>query len=201
MTDKRRATALIFCILLHAAIATAIFAQPIGIDLDPSKTKIGFTLSDVLHTVHGTFKLKSGHIDVNPESKAISGQVVVDAASGESGSGARDSRMNKNILETDRYPEITFSPTAIQGDILATSSSVTVIGWFAIHGQRHQLSIPMQVRMSGGEAVATGKFVVPYVAWGMKNPSTFLIHVNQQVDIDLTVAGSIAPGSGKAPAF
>ncbi len=178
------------CLLLLAVSAAALCAQPIAIDLDPSKTRIEFTLSDVLHTVHGTFQLKSGHVDVDPESKTISGQFVVDASSGESGSGARDSRMKKNILEVGRYPEITFTPISMEGNLSSASASVVVVGWFGIHGQRHKLSIPVNVELSGGKAVATGKFVVPYVAWGMKNPSTFILRVNQQVDISITAVGS-----------
>ena len=80
----------------------------------------------------------------------------------------------------------------MEGDLApAAPSSVTVEGWFQIHGQRHQLSIPMQIQMSGTEATAKGRFVVPYVAWGMKNPSTFILRVNQQVDIDVT---TVIPG-------
>ena len=178
-------------VLAPAIVASALFGQPVTVDLDPSKTQIDFTLGDVLHTVHGSFKLKSGHLEFDPQSKAISGQAVVDAASGDSGSNGRDSRMKKNILETDKYPEITFAPTGMQGDFSGGSANVTVAGWFTIHGQRHQVSIPMQVKMSGEEVVAHGKFVVPYVAWGMKNPSTFVLRVNQQVEVEVTAVGPL----------
>lgn len=164
-----------------------------AINLDPSKTQIEFTLADVLHTVHGTFKMKSGRLDLNPERKAISGQVIVDAASGDSGSGARDSRMRKHFLEADQYPEITFTATGMEGTLSPTgSSSVTITGWFAIHGQRHQLSVPMQIQMFGTQATAKGHFVVPYVAWGIRNPSTFILRVSQQVDIDISAVVSLA---------
>jgi polyisoprenoid-binding protein YceI len=184
---------LLRCVFLFVAATIGVCAQPITINLDPSKTQIEFTLGDVLHTVHGTFKLTSGRLEVNPGTRAIAGQVVVDAASGESGNAARDSRMRKNILESDRYPEITFTATGMQGDLALTApmSSITVEGWFQIHGQRHQISVPMQIQISGAEATAKGRFVVPYVGWGMKNPSTFILRVNQQVDIDVT---TVIPG-------
>jgi hypothetical protein len=35
-------------------------AQEVIIDLDPSKSTVQFALSAVLHTVHGTFKVKGG---------------------------------------------------------------------------------------------------------------------------------------------
>lgn len=184
--------ALFGCVLLTAAAIASIQAQPTAIDLDPSRTKIEFTLGDVLHTVHGTFKLKSGRLELDPGTTAISGEIVVDAASGESGSAARDSRMRKSILEVDRYPEITFTATGMDGKVSPYgSSSITVTGWFQIHGQRHQISVPMQIQIFGAQATAKGHFVVPYVAWGMKNPSTFILRVNQQVDIDVTAVVSM----------
>lgn len=190
----RRAFALLQCIFPFVAATVGVCAQPITINLDPSKTKIEFTLGDLLHTVHGTFKLKSGRLEFDPGTKAISGQVVVDASSGESGNATRDRRMRKNILESDRYAEITFTVTGIRGDLtLAASSSITVEGWFEIHGQRHRLSLLMQIQTSGAEATAKGRFVVPYVAWGMKNPSTFILRVNQQVDIDVTTVIPAVP--------
>lgn len=186
----------LFCLALLSAAATPGIDQPVAVKLDPTRTKIEFTLGDVLHTVHGTFKLKSGHFEVNPETHAVSGQVVVEAASGESGSAARDSRMRKNILEIDRYPEITFNADEIEGTIAPSGpSSITLTGWFTIHGDRHKLSIPMQIQMFGNQATAKGHFVVPYVAWGMKNPSTFILRVNQQVDIDVTAVVSMLPKS------
>ncbi len=189
---KRRAAVVLRCGMLCAAAVTPILAHSIAVDLDPAKTKIEFTLGDVLHTVHGTFKLQSGHIELNPATKAISGLVRVDAASGESGSRTRDKRMTKDILEAAQYPEVTFTPTALAGELSSASSTATVTGWFAIHGQRHQLSVPVQVRIAGREVSASGKFQVPYIAWGMKNPSTFLLHVNEQVQIEVTAVGSIA---------
>jgi polyisoprenoid-binding protein YceI len=184
--------ALLGCVFLNAAAMTNIQAQPIAIDLNPSRTKIEFTLGDVLHTVHGTFQLKSGRLELDPGMTSISGEIVVDAASGESGSAARDNRMKKSILEVDRYPEITFTATGMDGKVSSSgSSSITITGWFQIHGQRHQISVPMQIQMFGAQATAKGHFVVPYVAWGMKNPSTFILRVNQQVDIDVTAVVSI----------
>jgi polyisoprenoid-binding protein YceI len=178
---------------LAALVASALArSQQIAISFDPQKSTIGFTLGDVLHTVHGTFHLKAGHVLVDPATGAISGEIVVDAASGNSGNATRDRRMNRNILETDRYPEIKFVPEKISGSVPAVgSSSVQVAGWFTIHGASHEIRIPLETQISGPDITADGKFVVPYVAWGMKNPSTFLLRVNDKVEIDLKAAGHI----------
>jgi polyisoprenoid-binding protein YceI len=173
-------------------IAPLLSAQAATIDLDRSKTKINFTLTDVLHTVRGTFHLKQGRIQFDPAAKTISGEVIVDAASGDSGSSARDGRMSKNVLESQRYPEIRFTPANIAGTVsLINSSPLTVTGAFEIHGQRHQLTIPMDVRVDGETVTARGKFVVPYVAWGMKDPSTFVLRVDKKVTVEIVAIGRV----------
>src|SRR5579862_1345434 len=90
-------------------------AEDMRLTLDPVATHVKFILPDVLHTVHGEFTLKSGAIEFDPVTARASGAIVVDAASGESGSRGRDSRMHKNILESAMFPEITFVPDRVDG--------------------------------------------------------------------------------------
>src|SRR5580658_7184066 len=95
--------------LLALAISGAASAQETVLQIDPAHTKVEFTLGDVLHTVHGTFTLKRGDVRFDNSGKAA-GELVVDAASGQTGSETRDRRMNAVILESARYPEIVFRP-------------------------------------------------------------------------------------------
>jgi polyisoprenoid-binding protein YceI len=174
------------------SITPLLCGQAATIELDPSKTKLTFTLADVLHTVRGTFRLKQGRIHFDAATETISGEVIVDAASGDSGSAARDGRMRRSVLESQRYPEIRFTAENLRGSFSSTnSSSVSVTGMFEIHGQRHQVTIPMQVRVDGESVTARGEFVVPYVAWGMKDPSTFLLRVDKKVTIGILAMGRL----------
>jgi polyisoprenoid-binding protein YceI len=179
------------------AVWIVIFALPthaeqLSAELDKAKTKIAFTLTDVLHTVHGVFQLEEGRIMLDPQTSEIAGDIVVDAASGNSGSGARDRRMTREILEAQRFPEARFAPTNLTGSLAAMGSSkAEVRGSFFIHGQVHQITIPFQIEISPQEITATGKFTVPYVEWGMKNPSNFIFKVNDKVEIDLTAVGRL----------
>src|ERR1700730_11552276 len=84
--------------------ATRVAAQEMVLDLDPAQSEVNFTLSDVVHTVHGSFKLKSGTVRFDPTTGKAAGEVIVDVTSGNSGSPSRDSRMHKDILESSRYP-------------------------------------------------------------------------------------------------
>jgi len=177
-------------LLTVASIAAA--AQGLVFQLDPQHTAVDFTLSDVLHTVRGSFRLKQGSLRFDPASGRLSGEIVVDAKSGESGSGMRDRKMHREVLESDRYPEIVFRPDRVEGKVLPQGeSSVRVHGRFSIHGADHELTVPAEVDMSPEHWAATIHFAVPYANWGMKNPSTLFLRVSESVAIDITTAGTV----------
>jgi hypothetical protein len=41
----------------------------------------------------------------------------------------------------------------------------------------------------------TAHFVVPYVEWGMKNPSVLFLRVGDQVNINVQARGRVQPGT------
>ena len=172
--------------------STEAAAQDVNFRLDPQHTTITFTLGDVLHTVRGTFQLKEGALRLTAASGKLSGEIVVDAKSGESGSGMRDRKMHKEVLESDRYPDIVFRPDHVEGTVPRQGKSpVRVHGIFSIHGADHELTVPAEVETSPDHWSATLHFAIPYAAWGMKNPSTLFLKVSESVDIDLTASGSL----------
>src|SRR5258706_5112737 len=178
---------------LLAALAISGAAQDTAFQLDPAQTSVKFTLGDVLHTVRGTFQLKRGGLQFDPASGKISGEIVVDATSGDSGSGMRDRKMHKEVLESARFPEICFRPDRIEGAVASQGkSSLQVHGMFNIHGGGREITLPADVEMSADHWTATVHFTVPYEKWGMKNPSTLFLRVKDSVEIDLIAAGSVA---------
>ena len=179
--------------LLLAAFSLGSAAQDTTFQLDPAQTSVKFTLGDVLHTVKGNFQLKHGALQFEPVTGKVTGEIVVDAKSGESGSGMRDRKMHKEVLESQRYPEIAFRPDRIDGKVASQGkSSVQIHGMFNIHGVDREITVPAEVEMSPGHWTAIVHFTVPYAKWGMKNPSTLFLRVNDSVEIELTAAGSVA---------
>jgi len=164
---------------------TAANAEQKTFELDPVQTKVLFTLGDVLHTVHGTFRLKRGTIHLDDATGQASGELVVDATSGDSGSHGRDSKMHKEILESQKFPEIIFTPQRFKGTLTPTGKShLDVDGQFTIHGEAHPMTLAIEADFGNG-ATADTSFDVPYVKWGMKNPSTFILRVSDKVNIDI----------------
>ena len=177
---------------IAALTAVTATAGEIQLEIDATATEVVFSLPAMLHTVHGAFKVKSGRIRFDPSSGKASGEITVDATSGESGNNGRDSRMHKNVLESPRFPEISLVPDRFDGTLkLEGDSDVVLHGVFRIHGAEHELTIPTHVSIDGENLIATLKFSVPYVAWGMKNPSTLLLRVPDMVRIEAHAAGHL----------
>jgi polyisoprenoid-binding protein YceI len=169
-----------------------------ALEVPPSQGRVTFTLGSVLHTVHGTFALKSGRFTFDPATGKAAGEIVVDAASARTGNSGRDRRMHESILESGRYPEIVFRPDRIDGKVAPEGPSDAFLhGLFGIHGADHELSVPVHVDAVAGKYTATAHFAVPYVKWGMKNPSTLILRVSDKVEVDVNLVAQ-PPASASA---
>ncbi len=160
--------------------------------LDTAQSKVHYTVDSTLHTVHGTFALKSGSVHFDRDSGKVDGEIVVLAASGESGTTSRDQKMHKEVLQSDKYPEAIFRPAQIEGKVASSGSSdFKVHGTFVLHGSSHDLIVPVHAELNGENWKGTGKFDVPYIQWGLKNPSNFLLKVQPIVNIEIEMAGTL----------
>lgn len=184
------------CVLLLPLLlpAPSSVAQEVVFQLDPAQSGVRFTLPSTLHTVHGTFQLKEGTIHFNPATGEAGGSLVADAASGNSGNNGRDRRMHQQILEDQKYPEIVFTPQHVTGKLVPEGSSqIELQGLMSLHGQQHSITITMPVQINHDQVAADARFVVPYVQWGLKNPSTFILRVSDKVSIDVHAVGHLIP--------
>lgn len=199
LPSRRGASAGIATALLTPFLIAQTPAKTITVHLDPAKTEIHWTLSDVLHTVHGTFALKGGVIVFDPATGHAEGEVIVELDSGDSGNATRDRLMKEKILQTATYPEAIFHPDKVSSAPKpGTEQPITVTGTFTIHGKDHPLPLAMTVRTDGaGHVTAATQFAVPYVAWGMKDPSTFVLRVEKQVTVDVTAEGTVDANSAE----
>lgn len=177
-------------IVLSAACASA---QEVALELDPAGTRVAFALGATLHTVHGTFHLKRGNIRFDPATGKAGGELVVDATSGNTENDGRDHKMHGSVLESARYTEIVFTPDHVAGQLSGPGPwQVQLHGRLRIHGAEHELVLPVEARLGPDRFTATTHFAVPYIAWGLKDPSTFLLKVNDTVNIQIQAAGRVS---------
>lgn len=170
-------------------------AQQTRYQIDGAHSTVRFALGDTLHRFGGVFQIASANIAFDPASRQMSGKVVVDAASGDSGSHARDKRMKSDELQAEAFPSITFEPKTFSGNLAHSGSSqIQVSGVFTLVGQSHPITVPMSIQIDGNRCTATGQFDVPYIAWGLKDPSMLMVRMQKQVRIDLTLVGQISRG-------
>lgn len=187
------------CLCLVASAAphgpTPLDDKPSGtiaLLVNPSLSKIKWELNGSVHTVHGTFKVSRGTVEFDPATAKASGEIVVDARSGESGNDSRDKKMHNDVLESAKFGEIVFHPDRVEGKVASSgSSAIQIHGTFDIHGSKQQLTIPLQVELSADSWKGTAKFRVPYAAWGMKNPSNFFLKVDPSVELEVEMHGSL----------
>ena len=166
------------------------------VTFEPAKTQVTWTLGTTFHTVHGTFQLKSGTIQFDPATGKASGQIVVSAASGLSGDASRDKKMHSSVLESVRFPEVVFTPDQVKGKVASDGkSTIEVHGNFQLHGQGHEFTMPVEVDMKNGVANTTTKFAIPFLKWGLKNPSILVARVNEAVDVEIQATAKVTNGN------
>jgi polyisoprenoid-binding protein YceI len=180
--------------LITSVRARAIDAErEARLTLDPAHTTISFTLETITHTVHGTFKMKNATITIVPRTGEASGAIIVDAASGESGNGLRDLRMTNNVLEASLYPEIIFVPRKAEAQEAPQGQfHARLVGTLLLHGSSHELTLPLLIVRQGDDFTVRTQFNIPYVSWGLKDPSVLFLTVSKQVEIDITSVGHIS---------
>lgn len=101
--------------------------------------------------------------------------------------------MNKDILKVDQFTTVSFAPKAYRGMIVASGdSTIQVSGVFTLLGTGHDITVPMQIRIVGSTATAKAQFAVPYVQWGLRNPSFLFWKAENDVAVDLSLVGSVS---------
>ncbi len=191
---KRAQAALLVVTALGLARSSA--AEQVAVTLDPARTSIAFELGATLHSVHGTFRLERGEILYDTETGDAQGELVVAAASGESGNEKRDRDMHRKVLESHSHPTIALRPATIRGELAENgTSTLTVEGQMVLCGEDHPVQLPVEVTVEGSAVTVAATFEVPYVQWGMKDPSKFVLRVAKTVTVSVHAQGTMTPVS------
>jgi polyisoprenoid-binding protein YceI len=178
---------------LAVLLAPVALAQQQTFVANPDASEVKMTLKTTREVVNGTFHIQSGSLELDGSTAKMSGSVVVLAGSGKTGNGSRDKKMNKDILEVEQHATVSFEPKSYAGAIAPSGdSTIQATGIFTLLGTPHEITIPILVHLEGTTATAKAHFVVPYVQWGLKNPSFLIWKADNDVAIDLFLTGRLS---------
>jgi polyisoprenoid-binding protein YceI len=165
--------------------------------LEPAKTSVTFTLKATGHDISGTLPFAFGQIRFDTETGAASGEVTLDVRRSETGNSLRDWDMHKSVLETERYPVAVFRPSRVQGTLPSSGPCQLVLaGIVTFHGSEHVLNVPVRATVVGDSMTAEAVFDVPYVAWGLRDPSMLFLKVAPVVAVTVKTAASLRGEGG-----
>ena len=158
--------------------------------VDPEKTDVTFLLGATGHDVEGTLFLREGVLDLDPEQGTATGTLAIDAMRTVTGNTRRDKTMHKKVLHSEEHPLILFRAERLSGEW--GGGEIVIEGTVEIDGSVHPLSLPTQLEIDGETWQATVAFTVPYVEWGMHDPSLLFLKVAKVVEVTVNAAGSHA---------
>jgi polyisoprenoid-binding protein YceI len=192
MNAKRRTVVALAAAFTLAVLATGtVHAEPRVLVLDPAASKVGFTLDATGHDVEGTMAVRSGRLSFD-DSGAASGEIVLDLQSARTGNDSRDKTMHEQVLETKRFPTAVFRAESIEGAVAPSGTSqVTLGGTLSFHGGEHKVKLPARVDVQNGRVTADTKLTIPYVEWGLHDPSVMILRVAKVVTVDVHAQGAL----------
>lgn len=178
---------------LAVVLPASTLAQHQTFTVDPTASQVKMTLNTTHEVVNGTFHIQSGSVGFDRSSPRMSGLIIVLPDSGKTGNSSRDKKMHNDILRVAQFATITFAPKSYAGTIAPSGdSTIQASGVFTLLGTPHDLTIPMQIHLDGSKAAAKAHFVVPYVQWGLKDPSFMFWKAEHDVTIDLNLVGQVS---------
>jgi polyisoprenoid-binding protein YceI len=179
--------AALFCLSPLAATA-----EERTLVLDPERTELSFELGATGHDVHGILHVTGGTVHFDPATGAASGDIAIDARLTETGNAKRDKTMHKKVLESEGHPLIVFHAERIEGEVaLAGDSEFDLVGTVELLGVPHPLTLHTVASVTDGEVAATTTFPVPYIEWGLHDPSMMMLRVAKVVQVSVEAHGRL----------
>ena len=184
--------ALASLILLGLSLPALAAAETLR--LDPARSKLSFVLGATGHDVEGSLVLESGSLTFDRATGEAGGEILIDAKGTQTGSGSRDKKMHTEVLKSAEFPRIVFRPTRIEGPLpVSGKARIGLCGQLGLIGLEHEIVLPADVEIEGGRVKASAAFEIPFVAWGLEDPSILFLKVDKVVAVKLAVEGDLAP--------
>jgi polyisoprenoid-binding protein YceI len=171
--------------MVTAIFVAVLVAQATSYRIDPAACVAGFDLKATGHTVHGTTANVTGEVVVKPDTAdalKLSGKISIGAASLATGNDKRDATMHSKSLLVSSFPTIVFEPERFTPSGPAAPSGAivgTLTGRITIRGQSRPQKMSATLTPRGDRIVAAGTFDVPWLEFGVPDPSFFVVRVEK----------------------
>ena len=192
---------ILFSIAFLGAVlpAAPALAEQRVLVLDPAASRVSFTLPATGHDVHGALVVKAGRIAFDSATGAASGEIAVDLKSAQTGNGSRDKTMHNEVLEDRKFPLAVFQAEGIRGTVAASGpSQITLDGTLSFHGADHKMSLPAKLDVRNGHLEAETELSIPFIEWGLHDPSIAFLRVSKVVAVKVKAAGSLEGANAAA---
>jgi hypothetical protein len=104
----------------------------------------------------------------------------------------RETRKCTKKFESAKYQDVIFRPDRVEGKIASQGPfTVRVHGILMLHGSEHELTVPAQAEFAGDHWTGSANFKIPFIDWGLKNPSNFFLKVEHAVQVELELKGHL----------
>ena len=153
--------------------------------IDPAGAEAGFDVKATGHTVHGKTSGVSGEVHVTEEAggeKALSGRIEIAAATLDTANARRDQTMKTKCLAVDRFPAIVFAPARfVPSGAQPASGAVpgSLTGMITIRDVTKPVVMAATLETKGTRIVVTGTFDVPWLDFGIPDPSFFIVTLDK----------------------
>jgi len=184
-----------FFIAAVASLApVAACSEELVLTLTPEKSQATFRVRATLFDIDGVLALGLAQIRLDPATGAASGHITIDLRESKTGSRLRDWEMHKRVLETERYPLAVFRVDHMLGTLaLSGTSNLVLAGIVTMHGAEHAMVVPVRATVSGDTFSAEALFEIPYVAWGLRDPSLLFLRVAHVAVVSVKAGGDLHP--------
>ena len=99
--------------------------------------------------------------------------------------------LDEIVLESSKYPEITFQSTDVKGELKNNAFEVKIGGNITLHGVTRHIVIPATVRLEGDAIHAVGKFDLDRGDFNVKATSAFhgMVRVKDKLSFTFDIIG------------
>jgi polyisoprenoid-binding protein YceI len=194
---------LVTCFAIYLSAAAAVGAADYEIDSTASRMAVHVGKSGVfgfaghIHEITGRVRAGRVHADasalsrstVSVEIRAADFHVAPDKEP-EGDAPKVQAAMERDVLEVERHPDITFTSTSIQGHEGSPGQyTLEIKGALALHGITRSVTLPVDVRIEGTRLTATGKLPLTHEEFGLHRASGGggTVRVANEITVDFTL--------------